>query len=420
MTPLYPLSMSKKIIAAIGLTIAACQAADFADSAGDSVARSRHGDTTIIVTRGKGVWGPVHDAVEVLRVSETSKETTFGQIQTLAATADGGVLIYDTKSPEGLIIRKFSSDGKFVRNIGRTGRGPGEYDSDMLRIVEQANGTILVRQVFRGVSRFSADGRYLGGFEIDHRNLTHEIFGAADGSIYVRGPVGMGFRIIAMDDATVLHYDTAGKLLDSTVAGPPWLVTSDPPAGFGGPTPTQAWFPLSDGRKIVGRTDKLGFLLVDPGGQSTPLIAEVAIPPIVYSDEERAELQAIEEWKEINYRLVENGKVVVEGPKAAIVPKNKMPAKGIQASIDGRIWIGKSPPSRKVEPFVTAAIEGNSIKKSYAEEERLFVVFQPDGTYLGEVRFPKQTGHLVFAGDFAWATTSDDDDVPVLVKYRIR
>ncbi len=54
---------------------------------------------------------------------------------------------------------------------------------------------------------------------------------------------------------------------------------------------------------------------------------------------------------------------------------------------------------------------------SFAEPV-VYDTFRLDGTYLGELRLP--TGNRVgaFASGAIWGTTTDQDDIPVLVKYR--
>ena len=79
------------------------------------VTRTKRGDTTVVSTQGNGKWGAPHDAIEVLRVPGDTKETTFGAAYVLAATGEGGVVLADTKGSEGLIVRQFDANGKFVR-----------------------------------------------------------------------------------------------------------------------------------------------------------------------------------------------------------------------------------------------------------------------------------------------------------------
>jgi hypothetical protein len=46
-------------------------------------------------------------------------------------------------------------------------------------------------------------------------------------------------------------------------------------------------------------------------------------------------------------------------------------------------------------------------------------VFEPDGTYLGQVETPPRFGTAVRRGDHVWGVELDEDDVPYVKRYRI-
>jgi hypothetical protein len=376
------------------------------ESSVDGVTRSRHGDTTIIVTSRDGTWGPPHDAIEVLRVGGNTRETTLGRAYSLAATPDGGVLLVDSKSLDGVVIRQFNANGEFVRNIGRHGGGPGEYNQpDQLIIAVHSNGTILVRDGGRVVNRYAADGKFIGGFSLGQRNgSTLELVPATDGSIYTRAPFPRGGIELPADVPAMLHYDSLGTLRDSIVERGVWLVSSEPRGRF---SPIQAWMMLRDGRILYGRSDKLGFLLLDRARREPPLIAERAAEPVAFLSEERAELQAVQEM------MQRNG-----GALTADVPETKLAMRGLVIDIDGRVWFYRSTTAQKVAPRLGGVANNQRMNVTYAEPP-LLAAFQTDGTFLGEVRFPIGT-MPTFVGDFAWAILPDEDDGPVLVKYRLR
>src|SRR6476620_1198665 len=128
------------------------------------VQRTKHGDTTVVVSQGNGKWGAPHDAIEVLRVPGDTKETTFGAVYVLEATPDGGVVLADAKSLDGLIVRQFDANGKFVRDLGRSGPGPGEYMRDNLSIAGNPKGRIYIRDSEKSVSIFGSDGKLINSF----------------------------------------------------------------------------------------------------------------------------------------------------------------------------------------------------------------------------------------------------------------
>ena len=390
----------------------------------DGVARTQRGDTTVVVTTGNGVWGPVHDLVEVLRVPGNTKETTFGRVSALSATADGGVLVYDMKAPEGKILRQFSADGKFVRNIGREGSGPGEYGRTTfegnapLGLTPCPDGSLYILDLFGPVIRFSADGKFLSTFRLDRRSAGNEIFVTNDGSIHTPGlfGIGRGGKSFGVR-GTFFRYDTTGTLIDSLLPKP-WLGSTEG-TSWSQHVPRERRLVAHDGRIVVGRTDKLGFLVFDPSGMAAPLIAEVTAEPIVYSQEERTELEAIQKFEAENGGLFEGGRRV-DPPDAAVpVPKSKLPAKTIETDIDGRVWIWKSGPSVKQDLHTLAMLNGLKMYGYFAEPDRTMIAFLPDGTFLGEIRVPPRA-RLTFVGDFAWGTVRDQDDVVTLVKYRLR
>jgi hypothetical protein len=90
----------------------------------------------------------------------------------------------------------------------------------------------------------------------------------------------------------------------------------------------------------------------------------------------------------------------------------------MSTDINGRVWLMKSGPTRKVEAHCTVSIDNRCIAKGSYGQQVTYLAFQPDGTFLGEIRFPFGA-HPAFAGDHAWAIVRDNDDVPVLVKYRL-
>lgn len=376
----------------------------------DGVTRSRRGDTIIVHTERDGVWGPAHDAIEVRRISDGTRETTFGAVHVLAATPDGGVVLLDTKGAEGIVVRQFDVDGKFVRNLGRQGRGPGEYgQSGMVMLAASANGAILIRDGARALIRYAPDGKYLGEFILSAgRGGMPDMTPASDGTIYLRSSFPRGLPPGTSQLPAMLHFDSAGRLLDSIAARPPWGKTEAIETMY---SAQQAWFVLPDKRVYYARSDRLGFLVVDPVRSAPPLIGEVTPAPVPYLAEERAELQAQADFQASN-----------APPELArtrvTVPDNKLPMRGAITDLDGRIWLFRRTTSQKVEPRIGAITNDKKFMVTYAEPPAL-VAFQTNGTYLGEVRFPMGVFIPTFVGNTAWAMVPDSDGTHMLVKFRI-
>jgi hypothetical protein len=49
----------------------------------------------------------------------------------------------------------------------------------------------------------------------------------------------------------------------------------------------------------------------------------------------------------------------------------------------------------------------------------LYDLFEPDGTYLGQVQVPARVSTMVRRGDHIWGIAFDEDDVATVKRYRI-
>lgn len=401
---------------ALLLVTAGCGDRTGFEKPGSSTSRSRRGDTVFVTTKGDGVWGPAHDAVEEFRVPANSKETTFGQIGAIAATGDGGVLVYDTKAPEGKILRQFDSAGKFVRNIGHEGRGPGEYSGEMMTIAE-SHGAIVIRDVVaRIINRYGPDGKSLGGFSIGHSAGIGDVAVGDDGSIYTAAPRAVARPVQGPPTGQPLfHYDPTGQLLDS-VPGKPWLISAASRGGYSPYAAHEIRFALADGRVVVGRTDKLGFLIFDPVGKSPALVAEHTVPPVPYLNDE---LKQRQKSQQAEVHISVDGERIQNPSAASSIPKFKLPLLTIHGDIDGRIWISTPGPSEKVPERCTAWVDERCIANGSYGQSISFMVFQSDGAFLGEIRFPKRTAQRAYFGNHAWMIVRDSDDVPTLARFRL-
>lgn len=369
------------------------------------------GDTTIVVSPADGEWGAPHVAVPVVRVRSDQREAIFGAVFWLAPRRDGGVLVYDAKGAEGKVVRAFDSAGRFERNYGREGGGPGEYNNMRVSVAEGTDGTVIVRDGSRAISRFTRDGRLLNSFALSGRENWMGLVAATNGSILTfatepaRGATRSGL-------ATVMRYDTTGRLLD-TLLPHSWVLREGRGAYSGGPR--QQWQPMPDGRAVIGRSDRLAFLIVDPAGTRAPLIGEVPSAPIVLPKEAIDERRAAEE---ASRKLGPN-------PSSAIA-RTEQPAGYITIDADQRIWIQKLRPPVKGEPYCMVAGDtpgGDQciVTGSYHQSSAAFVVFRSDGSFLGEVRMPDGVrGPPAAQGDFAWFMQEQPDGDWALVKFRIR
>ncbi|HYV98848.1 MAG TPA: hypothetical protein VE967_15445, partial [Gemmatimonadaceae bacterium] len=242
---------------------------------------------------------------------------------------------------------------------------------------------------------------------------TNEVVAANDGTIWVRAAFpafGPGGPAPMTGQRPMIHYDISGNVLDSLVQGPGWLATGSSTGAV-----REWWAPIPDGRVMLTRTDKVGFLLSDPKRTAAPIIVEAQVEPVKYTPEERKELEALEDFVQTMPR---SGR---PAPPRRVFGEIKPVAYGASVDVDGRIWVSRPGPAQKTKPRIAASYGGREGSGSFStiyQDQVIFAGFRADGTFLGEVRFPAGV-RPTFVGNTAWGIVRDEDDTPVLVKYRI-
>lgn len=101
----------------------------------------------------------IFSAYEDLTIGDNEKvdDYAFEVITTIRADDNGNIYVLDGKAQR---VRVFDKNGKYLRNIGRQGQGPGEYASPSgLHIISK--NEILVSSITRRLSFFSLSGKFL-------------------------------------------------------------------------------------------------------------------------------------------------------------------------------------------------------------------------------------------------------------------
>ncbi len=136
----------------------------------DKTVEGLTGDTTEVIA------GPVHlefeniinnkreiylsDFVEDIEYIELETDPAYliGDKSVQVAIADSFIVINEHGKPVGL----FSRSGKFIRTIGKIGKGPGEYDFDTYFRLNREDNIICVWNAMRGViMEFDLEGRFI-------------------------------------------------------------------------------------------------------------------------------------------------------------------------------------------------------------------------------------------------------------------
>ncbi len=401
---LYRTSFNRAALALIALLVG-CGSADNDQLGTWQSERETIGDTIIVRTLSGSVWGDSAVMREDLAIGvlEGQEELMFGRIGELAVDTSGGMYVFDGSVPA---LRFFDASGNYVRTLGGKGSGPGEYRDAALGLAVRSDGRIVLR---------------------DPRNSRLIVY-EPDGTPSTQLPVASGLftgNAMVLDTADhaylkvllsepekdrpwnigLLHLDAQGRIVDS-IAVP---AIAGEPTNAGGaflPAKLWAWSPL--GYMVVGVNSTYRFDLRPPNGKVIRI--ERNTPTVSVLPEERAEREAVNDW----YRKYQGQFMTAELPP---VPSTKPAYRGFLIGQDGRVWVMRHVTAERLGE----ATEGTPQRQPSPAwiEPSVYDVFEPDGTYLGQVRVPKGTRVMLARGETAWGTRVGEDGELLVVRLRV-
>jgi len=126
---------------------------------------------------------------------DEAKEVYFAQAQFLSADGRGRIYVSDIKANQVFIFEK---DGRFVRTIGRTGQGPGEFNL-VGRAIPTDRGLAVLDRGNHRIQYFDDRGRYA-----DSRKFTKSCADMAigsDGTLYALSIPNAAGDLVSVLDA---------------------------------------------------------------------------------------------------------------------------------------------------------------------------------------------------------------------------
>lgn len=398
------------LIAGAAALNVACASGE-AGAAAWKVVRDTIGDTIVVRTMSGSVGAARHELVPELSIGmfEGPDEYILGGVGAIAVSPDGDIYVYDFQVP---IIRRYDRTGRYVRQVGRGGEGPGEY-RQLVGMEVLPDGRLVTWDPRLGrVSVFANDSvertwQAQGGM-FSSRALTVDTAGHVVLLISLRSGPDDPFR------RAFVRYDLNGSLIDSVVH-PTWGFTMPSVSATGAtggsvvysvpfsPSATNEWSPL--GYLVSGVSDRYALTLI--GASERPLRIERDVPPVAVAPEERAQMRD---------RIAQSMRRTDPSWRwsGADVPDTKPAYRSVMTGRGGRLWIL---PSRAAEPVEAEDRDGNPVTRWV--EPSVWDVFESDGRYLGEVSEPDRTDLRVVHGDVVWGVQRDSLDVQRVVRFRI-
>jgi hypothetical protein len=417
------ISSSSNIVALIAAAIALRAGAPLlsiepAQTRADTVVR------TVQAPRYPGV-APLVEELSI-GVADGGDEYILGQVADIALGRDGSLYVFDGQVP---IVRHYDANGKFLRRIGRAGSGPGEYRS-VSGLATLSDGRLLVWDTGNWrVNVYAPNGDFStqwitpsgmsGGGTAQY---SRAIMVDTAGRIIMRKQI-INFREPGNQPTVWLRYRQDGTFIDTVRA--PVLPSAALLTARNGNASTAMPVPFSPirvatvsplGSLVAGFPSRYAFEIHQPDGRTVSIRRDARAEPVSRSERSEARTSVEERMRQTDPNWSWSG---------PDIPDHKPFYHGLVTGLDGRIWVNLTPNVR-TGPGVSGSVwsgGGNAPgrRPSAAEPPKasLYDVFEPDGSYLGQVQVPAGAYAMVRRGDHVWGVATGDDDVPRVKRYRI-
>jgi hypothetical protein len=385
---------------------------------------------------------PRLELVEELRIgSLDGGDYGFNLIESMAVDDQGRIYVFDFQDRQ---IRVFDPNGIFLHRIGGPGEGPGEFAGMSVRFGVYGD-TVWTWSSVGGlapgrVTLFDAEGRVISTTPVSEVRMT--LGGnclqmvpsqrGADG-LFLAATLGGSLRACSPEEGVtdessrlVIGFRGNGAVVDTIGAFP---APESPPVQrtvrvggneYGVPAPPSSeplFVALPDGRALrVDRppatsegTATFRLALFHLGGD-TIFSREYRYRPVPYSDATldeavsrvvRASAQILtgpEGPRVVRVNVDDSARARPELRAALAFPPFQPPVSSAGVRDDGTIWLTRD---------------------DLGGQERRYVVLDPEGTPVGELRERSDFRPLRTSWDTVWAVDRDDFGVPSLVRYRL-
>ena len=364
-------------------------------------------------------------AIADLRVgSIDDARTALGTVSEIGVLPDGRIVL--ALRPERL-LRLFSADGAPLRDIGRPGPGPGEFQ--LLSTMGLRGDTIWVHDPAAGrFSYFDPEGELLltRGYErpqlgsgADGRAIIPEGL-LADGSMYGR-PGYPGFELAAgmVELLPLVRLDSMGSVTDTIltqrISESLWMIA----APDGGSARLYRDQPFGDADLVDVGGNVPAVVRVDrssgPPGSVTVVLhdlhggeiynASIELPalPLTQSDVQRALDDMVAEFTRSApgappAAIAPPGRLEAWGRASLYAPEYRPPVDAVRIGADGSVWLRQ-----------TGARDGLCV----------WTVLSDQGEGIADVSLPTDLELFWATPTRVYGIETDDLDVPYLVRYEV-
>jgi len=370
------------------------------------------GGVRLVTNPSAGQWRPdQRPTVRVVaRISgvEGDPDKELGDIVSVAIRSNGNLVALDRQAR---LVREFDPSGRWVRNLGRPGNGPGEFSEGVDGLWLGTADTLNVADVgAQRIVRFADDGSPAGTVPIPFgRGIAYEWRADTTGRVLHRQVVFEGRRATG---SLLVARDRAATVTDTLLRLPMVEALS---MGAEGPVltilaPETVWDVGEDGTVAYGVTDSYRIRRTDRAGRvRLEFTWPASSRPLSAADRELYREAFLKLWEgrfppRMHAALRQNAKFAERLPAFA----------GVRAGPQGTTWVQevRRPAQDRGGPetlFDPARDVGADT----------WNVFAADGSYLGPVTFPPRFTPLLFRGALVVGVSRDSLDLQSLLRIRL-
>jgi hypothetical protein len=413
-------TMIRRFAAAALLALTACGGGD-ADWTG--TVRDSAG-IAIVENPATGLWD-ADDAPAITQevdigTADGPPETQFGMITGITTDSEGRIYVLDQQAKK---VRAFEADGRFIREMGGEGSGPGEMSQGAAGLLRLAGDTLIVADLFQQrVNLYTPDGTALGSFpmmmvdgvpvrwdvtpddRIVHQLRKIPLGPAAPGAAEepAMGTVGDPILVRGLD----------GSVLDTIAVLPPGKTIT------GGPGQQMrmrifesepVWDLAPDGRLYMAVNDDYRIHVTGPDGRLERIITR-PFERRPFTEADRAQMMAAlrDMWAAQGVPPQAMSQVEQMVGFADFFPAFA----SVLAAPGNQLWV-----QRVQTPEELAASGGQFDLQDLGANE--WDAFDARGRYLGVVELPERFTPVHAEGDLLYGILRDELDVQHVVRLRV-
>lgn len=399
------------MLAAVAFLASACGGDASEEEVRDVTVRDSAGVT--IVESGRAPSRPllVLDTSAVVDIGETLDEDPDYQLFQVAFAlrlSDGTIVVANRGTHQ---LKLYDSTGRFVRNVGRQGAGPGEFEQ--LNWMWRLPGDTIVTYDFSGrrLSRFMPNGEFVGSLTLGGSSTSDFIFpvGMLDdgrmiarrGAVFTAGESPSG----RSRDSLLVLLAGADGIIQDTLGRFPGTESSVQQSGSGNnrmmmvtsvPFARSTYLAVHRDAVVVATNDTYEIRLFDSTGQLRRVVRRRGEPvPVTPADIDAYREQQLENAAGPNSQF----RTLIERQLADAEYPQTMPAyTSVLPDAAGRLWVRES---------------------THLGEPPRWAVYDRDGALMAELTVPERFRPMDIGEDYVLGLMRDELDLERVLLYRL-